>query len=81
MKNRALVVLVVLFALCVGPASLEAQWWVGCKTCGWDTYGQAICLFQDFIGPEGGEQCYAGQYCEGSRCWEVCYTQQPCSWA
>jgi len=80
MKNRAVILVVALFALLAGFEPMDAQIW-GCKVCGWDAYGQAICLMQGFVGPEGGALCYAGQYCDGDQCYQICYTQQPCSWA
>lgn len=80
-KRFAFLILLLTLLLGVGGShSAEAQWW-GCKVCSWDTYGQAICVLSESIGPEGGESCRSGLICQGSNCWEVCYTMNPCSWA
>jgi hypothetical protein len=83
MTRMALGLLVVAAALVSGwgSAPAEAQWW-GCKTCDYDSYGQAICVSQSFVGPEGGTYCYAGRTCEGLfDCYQWCYTTTPCTWA
>ncbi|MDP9120011.1 MAG: hypothetical protein M3O15_01365 [Acidobacteriota bacterium] len=68
---------VLLAAAWSGPAPAQV---FNCKVCTTDAYGQAICVLAGGPGPEGGVNCTAGQYCTPKRCYEVCYTDTPCTW-